>query len=440
MMDIEIITLVMLGLLGLFLLMGIPLAFCTGLIAMGVGLVTVGPVSLQLIASRWYNFTQEYALTAVPLFIFMASLLDQSGIARDLYNAIRVWAGRIRGGVGIMTLFVAVILASLTGIAGSEIVLLGLVAMPQMLRLGYDKKMTIGIVVAGGSLGTQIPPSIVLIMYGLITGTSIGDLFLATVFPGLLLASFYILYVLVRCNLNPAMGPPLPKEDRVENFWEKVKLLKGVILPILVAFFMLGSIYTGVASITEAAGMGVVGTLFSIIYRRELTLDIIRHALYQTMTTCGTLIWLCIGATALVGLYNYLGGNQFVHGFITSLDLPSIGVILMMMAILLVLGMFMDWIGIAMLTMPIFVPIIVSFGYDPVWFGILFAMNMQVSFISPPFGPSAFYLKGVAPPDIRLEDIFNSMWPFIIMQIISLGILITWPQIALWLPKMVYGS
>lgn len=439
-MGIETITVVMLSLLVFLLLLGVPLAFVTGIIAMGIGLFTMGDISLQLAASRWYNFTQEYALTAVPLFIFMASLLDQSGVAKDLYNAMRVWAGRIKGGVGIMTLFVAVILASLTGIAGSEIVLLGLVAMPQMLRLGYDKKLTMGIVVAGGSLGTQIPPSIVLIMYGLITGTSIGDLFLATIIPGLFLALLYVIYVAVRCNINPAMGPPLPKEEQVVNFWEKVKLLKGVILPMCVAVFMLGSIYTGVASITEAAGMGVVGTLLSIIIRRELTLDIIRHALYQTLSTCGTLIWLCIGATALVGLYNYLGGNQFVHDFITTLNLPTIGIILMMMLILLVLGMFMDWIGIAMLTMPIFVPIIVSYGYDPVWFGILFAMNMQVSFISPPFGPSAFYLKGVAPPDIRLEDIFNSMWPFIIMQIITLAVLITWPQIALWLPRLVYGT
>ncbi len=277
-MSIEIATYVMVSLMGLLMLLGIPLAFVTGLIAMGFGLAMFGPVSLQLVSSRWYNFTQEYALAAVPMFVFMATLLDRSGIARDLYSAMQAWAGRLRGGVGVMTLVVAVILASMTGIAGSEIVLLGMVALPQMLRLGYDQKLTIGIVVAGGSLGTQIPPSIVLVMYGLITGTPIGDLFLATVIPGFILAGLYVAYVLVRCGINPSMGPPLPADQASMSFMEKIELLKGVILPLGVALCMLGSIYAGIASITEAAGMGVIGTLIAIAIRKELKFESIQEA------------------------------------------------------------------------------------------------------------------------------------------------------------------
>lgn len=439
-MTIDIATYVLLGAMGLMMLMGLQLAFITGILGVGFAYFMFGPMALQVVASRVYNFTHEYAMTAIPMFVLMATLLDRSNIARDLYNAMRVWAGGLKGGVGIQTLLAAVLLAAMTGIIGGEIVLLGLIALPQMLRLNYDKKMAMGIIVAGGSLGTMIPPSIVLIMYGLVTGTAIGDLFMATIIPGILLATLYVIYVTIRCNLNPKFGPPLPIEERETSFVAKLKLLKSIVLPMAVALMVLGSIYMGIASVTEAAGMGVVGTIIAIAVRRELTLSVIKGALSQTMNTCGVLVWMGIGANVLVGVYNLMGGTRFVSAMISGLDVPPIGIILVMMAILMLLGLFMDWVGIALLTMPIFVPIVIQIGFDPVWFGILFAMNMQVAYISPPFGPAVFYLKGVAPKGIELHHIFASVWPFLGLQVIGLSLVLFFPEIALWLPHLVLGQ
>jgi tripartite ATP-independent transporter DctM subunit len=347
----------------------------------------------------------------------------------------RLVAGRLKGGVGVQTIVVAALLAAMSGIIGGETVLLGMLALPQMLRLGYNKNLAIGTVVAGGSLGTMIPPSIVLIMYGMTANVSIGDLFTAAIIPGLILVFMYISYVLIRCYLNPAMGPPAPQAELAMTTRDKLRSLGHILLPLTIVGWVLGSIYGGIASVTEAACMGVIGVFLSAIIRKELTRDILHSALRVTMRTCGMIIWIGIGASALVGIYNLMGGKRFVETAILSLDVPPIMIILLMMAILLVLGMFLDWIGIVMLTMPIFVPIIMSLGYDPVWFGIVFCINMQVSFLSPPFGPAAFYLKSVAPPDISLVDIYKSVWPFIIMQLVALGLVLSFPDIAMWLTR-----
>lgn len=439
-MGIELLSLLMLGSIIVLLMIGLPLAFVTGIVAFAFLFTMFGPMSLTLITSRIYTFANEYALVAVPMFVLMAMILERSGVAKDLYSAMHVWAGGLRGGLAVQTMGVAVLLATMTGIIGGEIVLLGLVALPQMLRLKYDKKLAIGTICAGGSLGTMIPPSIVLIFFGLTANVSIGDLFIATIIPGLMLAAFYVSYILIRCYANPELGPPAPLEERQMPFLQKVKLLKGVILPILVAVLVLGSIYGGIASISEAASMGVVGVVFSAWVRRELNWPMLRDSLHQTMVTCGMLLWLTFGATALVGVYNLMGGNVFIKNVVAGLPFDPIVIIIFMMLILIVLGMFMDWIGILLLTMPIFVPIVVDFGYSPIWFGILFCMNMQVSYLTPPFGPAAFYLKGVAPPEISLQDIYNSLWPFIGLQILAIMIVLFFPGFALWLPRLVYGS
>lgn len=438
-MDIGLLTLVIVLAIALLLVMGLPLAFVTGAVAVTVGLLKFGPVVLGLIASRIYSFTNEYVLVAVPMFILMASLMERTGVARDLYRAMHVWAGGLRGGVAAQTLIVAMIMAAMTGIIGGEIVLLGMIALPQMLRVGYQKNLAIGTICAGGSLGTMIPPSIVLIIYGLTANVAIGDLFLATIIPGFLLAGIYLSYILVRCAINPDLGPPAPLEERQMPLLQKLALFKSLVLPLMVAAWVLGSIYAGIASVSEAAGMGVVGTLLAALVRRELSWEVLKAAVLQTMNTCGMLLWLTFGATALIGVYNLMGGTLFVKEVVTGLDVAPLAVILIMMGILVVMGLFMDWVGILLLTVPIFVPVIVSLGYDPVWFGVLFCMNMQVSYLSPPFGPAAFYLKGVAPPEISLQDIFAGLWPFIILQIIGLMLVLCLPEIALWLPRLVYG-
>ncbi|WP_208539152.1 TRAP transporter large permease subunit [Algihabitans albus] len=421
------------------ILTGIPLAFVTGLIGVLFTIAWFGTMGVPLVSSRIYSFINEYVLVAIPMFVLMASLLDRSGMARDLYDAMRLITRRLRGGVAIQTLIAAVFLAALSGIIGGEIVLLGLLALPQMLRLGYSRALAIGTVCAGGSLGTMIPPSIVLIVYGLIASVSISDLFLATVVPGLMLASFYIVYIYTVCTLRPEMAPAVSADEQAMSWMEIFTKMKGVIPPLLVAFTVLGSIYGGIASVTEAASMGAVGVLVSAIIRREATWELISGALKQTLETCGMIIWIGLGASALVGVYNLMGGNRFIEGLVLDSGASTLVILLIIMAILLVLGLFMDWIGIALLTMPIFVPIIIQLGLDPIWFGILFAMNMQVSYLSPPFGPAAFYLKSVAPPDMTLAEIFRALIPFICIQLVALTIVLFFPEVALWLPNLVDG-
>ncbi len=427
-MGVENGTLVMfLMLLGL-LLTGMPLAYVTLLVALIFALGWFGPMAVPLITSRVYSFVSSFVFVSVPMFVLMAALLDRSGIARDLFEAMKLVGGRLRGAVAVQTIFVAVVLAAMSGIIGGEIVLLGLLALPQMLNQGYDKKLAIGVICAGGSLGTMVPPSIVLIIYGLTANVSIGALFTSAFIPGFMLAGFYVIYVLVRSYLTPHVVPdPVPDQRSAA---EKFKLVKGIILPILVVVFVLGSIYGGIASVTEASAVGVMGVLLSTVLRGEFSFTMLKGAALQTLSTVGMIVWIGIGASALVGVFNLMGGIKFVSSLITGVSENPVIIILFMMVILFVLGMFLDWVGIALLTMPIFVPIVVSLGYDPVWFGVLFAMNMQVSFLSPPFGPAAFYLKSVAPPEISLGDIFKSMLPFICIQIFAVGLLIAFPGIA----------
>jgi tripartite ATP-independent transporter DctM subunit len=345
-------------------------------------------------------------------------------------------AGRMRGGVAVQTTIVAVVMAAMTGIMGGEIVLLGLIALPQMLRLGYDRKLAMGTICAGGSLATLIPPSIIMIVYGFAASVSISDLFMAGFLPGALLAGLYIVYILIRCHLNPALAP-LPSEEILNlNRTEKVRKMKGLILPMLVIVWVLGSIYGGIATPTEAAGVGAVGAMLAAWYRKRLSWDMLQEALRKTMVTVGTIIWLIMGAVSLVGIYNVIGGTDFVQGLLTGLDLPPLGVIFVMMGILLVLGTFMEWIAIVFITVPIFAPVVVQLGFDPVWFGILFVMNMQIYFLSPPFGPACFWLNSVTPKEITLQLIFASVLPFIGLQIIGLTLVIMFPEIALFLPRV----
>ncbi|SFA96365.1 TRAP transporter, DctM subunit [Poseidonocella pacifica] len=426
-LGVESATLLMFVMLLVLLVTGIPLAFVTLLVALVFALGWFGPMAVPLITSRVYSFVSSFVFVSVPMFVLMAAILDRSGIARDLFDAMRLVGGRLRGGVAIQTIIVAVILAAMSGIIGGEVVLLGLIALPQMLRLGYDRNLAIGVVCAGGALGTMVPPSIVLIIYGLTANVSIGDLFTAAFLPGLMLAGFYVAYVLIRAYMNPAVAPVVEEDDTPLS--EKLRLVKGIILPILVVVAVLGSIYGGIASVTEASAVGVFGVIISTIVRGEFSLSLLKGAALQTLQTVGMIVWIGIGASALVGVFNLMGGIQFVSALITGIsDNPTI-ILLFMMAILFVLGMFLDWVGIALLTMPIFVPIIKTLGYDPVWFGVVFCMNMQVSFLSPPFGPAAFYLKSVAPPDISLGDIFKSLLPFIGLQILALAVLIAFPGI-----------
>jgi tripartite ATP-independent transporter DctM subunit len=438
-MSIALISLLMLAAFVLLIIvLGMPIGFATGLIAVVFCALFADLDSLAIVTFRTYGFVNSYVLLSVPMFLMMAAILDKSGVAHDLYDALKIWAGRIPGGVGVMTLIAASVMAAMTGIIGGEVILLGLVALPQMLRLGYNDKLAVGIVCAGGSLGTMIPPSLVLVFYGLTTSTSIGDLFLASTVPGILLALIYIVYVLIRCGFNPKLGPPAPAELRNIPLRAKFAALKKVLLPLFVIFSVLGTIYTGVTSVSEAAAMGVAGVIIAAAIRRTLNWTMLRDALYTTMSTCGLLIWLSIGANAMVGVYNLLGGITYLKSIMIGLPFDPIGVILVMMAIFLLLGMFMDWFSIMLLTMPIFTPTVQALGYDLIWFGVLFNITMQVGYLSPPFGQAAFYLKSVAPPEISLNRIFASLLPFIGLQAIGLLVVLFIPKVAMFLPTLLH--
>ena len=536
-MDIGTISLVLLLGLMLLLAIGMPLGMASAILAVlvlvlkfepmllldpttfGDGLLTrkFGTGPLNILAQKIYGLLTDYVLISVPLFIFMAALLERSGIAKDMYASLNVWLSSVRGGIAIVTSIMAVIMAAMSGIIGGEVVLLGLIALPQMLKLGYNQNLAIGTICASGSLGTMIPPSIVLIIFGLITETSIKALFTAAFLPGFMLASFFIVYIIIRTQLNPDQAPlpePEPGDPQGAEKWklfgafmsiivggfsaalllrvlfftvtgqnvyeegvddiaygtagyipwfgsytaisialiffafgvERAKIGwemgKGLVAPIVVIGVVLGSIYGGISGITEAAGMGVVAVLIISVFRGEASFDLVWESLMRTLKSTGTIIWVTIGAAALAGAYTIAGGPQYVADLIVGLDVPTMGILLLMMVILLFMGAFMDWVGIVLLIIPVFLPIVQRLPieeigligelqpkYIAVWFGVLFYINMQVSFLSPPFGPAAFYLKSVAPAHISLTDIFKGFLPFIGIQILALSVLLIWPPI-----------
>jgi len=536
-MDIGTISLILLVGLLVLLAIGMPLGLASAVMAVAVlvmkfepalisdplsfgdGLLTrkFGTGPLNILAQKIYGLLTDYVLISIPLFIFMAALLERSGIAKGMYTSLNVWLSGVRGGIAIVTSVMAVIMAAMSGIIGGEVVLLGLIALPQMLRLGYNQNLAIGTICASGSLGTMIPPSIVLIIYGLITETSIKALFTGAFVPGFMLATMFILYIILRTQMNPEQAP-LPEVkpgdpqgaekwalfgaflsiitagfsfalfvrvvfftlagqnvyeegvdaiaygtpdyipwfggltaislgliffafgiERARTGWN---MGKGLVAPIVVIGVVLGSIYGGISGITEAAGMGVVAVLIISVFRGEASFDLVWESLMRTLKSTGTIIWVTIGAAALAGAYTIAGGPQYVADLIVGLDMPTMGILLMMMLILLFMGAFMDWVGIVLLIIPVFLPIVQRLPieeigligqleprYISVWFGVLFCMNMQVSFLSPPFGPAAFYLKSVAPAHISLTDIFKGFLPFICVQLLALSVMLIWPNI-----------
>ncbi|MBL4807086.1 MAG: TRAP transporter large permease subunit [Rhodobacteraceae bacterium] len=434
-MGIEIITLlIVVSLLGLMSL-GVPLGITTLTVSLATAILYFGQrAGFFIVAANVSEVLHKYELIAVPFFVFMANVLERSGIARALFDSMAILGGRFRGSVGVQTCLVAVVLAAMSGIMGGEIVMLGLIALPQMLRLGYDKKLSIGIICAAGALATLIPPSVVLIIYGLAAQVSITKLFAAAAVPGAMLASLYIIYILVRVRINPSLAPIYDIPETGLPFFQRLKYMKGVILPALLIGTVLGVIYSGVATVTEAAAIGAVGSLVVAAIQGELRWKMARDAMRQTVLTVGSIIWLVLGAVSLIGIYNRIGGGEFLRGILIGLDVTPLMVIVVMMLIIMVLGTFLEWIAIIFITVPIFAPVVIDLGFDPIWFGVLFAMNIQIYYLSPPFGPACFFLKSVAPKGIELQDIFVAVLPFIALQALGLSFVLFFPELALWLP------
>lgn len=434
-MSIEVLSLLFAVVFVAILLTGVPLAFATGAVAVVFTYALFGEPGLTLIISRVFTLMGNYVLVSVPLFIFMATVLERAGVAEAIFRAVHVWAGGIRGGLAVAVIVSCAMMAAMVGVIGAEIVTMGVVALPALLSRGYDRKLTLGSICAGGGLATLIPPSVVFILYGLTAGVSVGQLYMAGIIPGLMLSGLYIAYILIRCHLQPELAPLAPPHERDIPLRQKLALLRDLIIPGLVAFGVLGSMYFGWATPTEAAGVGVLGAVIAAAFNRRLTVKAVLGAVADTTRVTTMLYWLFFGSSALIGVYTLAGGTKLIQDAMTNLPVGPLGVIIIIQIIWIVLGCFIDWIGILLLTAPIFVPVVAALGYDLVWLGVLFCVNMQISYISPPFGPAAFYLKGVTPPDVTLGEIFSSVWPYLFLQALALGLIIAFPSIALWLPS-----
>jgi len=446
--DLGTLSIIMVLLLICLMMTGMPLGIVTLFVSVIIAIGFFGPRGLYLVSTNAAGLLEHYTLVAVPFFVLMAAILERAGVAEDLFDAMSVLAGNLRGGVAIQTVVVAVILAAMSGVMGGEIVMLGLVALPQMMRLGYDRKLSIGLICASGALATLIPPSIIMIVYGLSAEVGIGQLFIGGIVPGVLLAVCYAGYVLLRVHLNPALAPTASEAAdaglAAPRQLDRNKLI-SVAMAVALIFCVMGSIYAGIASVTESAAVGVVGALLIALVRgRLMGSTLLSSTLISTMAMVGTIMWLILGAISFVGIFNLVGGGDYLREIFLDLGLPAIGVIIAMMAVLLVLGTFMEWIAIVLITVPVFAPVVVALapelGLTPsdakLWFGILFVLNIQIYFLSPPFGPACFWLKSVAPKDVTLQEIFLSVLPFIAIQFVVLCLFIAFPDLVLWLPDL----
>ena len=449
---IEWLSLLLFGGLGLLLLLGLPMAFCTGSLAVIFLYVFGSGGILNMLPSRVFPFMTDYQLSAVPLFIFMAAVLEKAGIIEELFDVIYKWLGALKGGLASATVVACTLLAAMVGVVGATEVTMGMIALPAMLRRKYDPKLACGSLLAGGTLGILIPPSVMAIVYAVVAQQSLGELLIGSVFPGLLLSGMYIVYITIRCYINPSLGPALPPEERVD-MREKLRLLRNTIAPVLLIILVLGVIFVGIATPVEAAGIGSFGAFAVCALHRRLNWVAIQEAAIATLKATAMVMWIFFGATMFVGFFIVKGGQTFVTGLILDAGLTSYGVLALMMIILIVLGMFLDWVGILLLTVPIFLPIMTSLPFNGVfglpgvpadrvalWYGVIFMVNMQVAFLSPPFGYSLFYLKSVAPPQISMAMIFRAAMPFIALQILGMTLCIVFPQIILWLPDVLYAG
>lgn len=449
--DIVWLTVLMFGSLLVLLMAGLPLAFVTGGLAC-IFLFLFGDAQmLNILPSRIFPLMTNYQLSAIPMFILMASILERAGIIEELYDMVYKILGRLRGGLAVSTIIASTLLAAMCGVIGATEVTMGMIALPAMIRRKYHPTIACGSILAGGTLGILIPPSILAILFAVIAQQSVGELFIGAVVPGLILSGMYILYVTVVTGIKPELGPPLPPEERVD-MREKVRLLGNMAAPLALVTLVLGIIFAGIATPVEAAGVGTFGALVVAAMHRRLTLENLRQAAMSTLRVTGMVLWIIFGATLFVGFYVVNGGQAFVNDAIAGTGLGPYGILTLMMVILVILGMFLDWVGILLLAVPIFIPLLKTMTFDGVfglpgvapdemalWFGVVYMVNMQMSFISPPFGYALFYLKSVAPPEVTMGQIYRSSLPFLILQAVGLAICIIFPEVVLWLPRQIYG-
>lgn len=432
-MEPSVATALLFGSMIVLLILGLPIAFALGGIAIIFTMWMWGQQGLLMIISTTYGQGTSFVLVALPLFILMANFLQVSGIADDLYSTMYHWVGHIPGGLASGTVIACALFAAMAGISGAATVSMGLIAIPSMLQRGYDKRMTLGTVAAGGALGILIPPSFIAIIYASVTAISVGKLFMGGMVPGIMLAIMFIIYISIRCRLNPALGPPVKERF---TWRQRFNALRYVAFPLMIIFMVLGSIYFGITTPSEAAGVGAFGAMIACALHRQLTWANIKKVAQRSLGLSVMCLWIVIGATCFSRIYSAIGAADFITSLVMGLNVPPLGVIWIMMFILFALGMFIETTGICLITVPVFIPIVHALGFDPLWFGVLFIVNTEMGLISPPFGMTLFWLKGVVPKGISIGDIYRSVLPFILIQAAGLALVIYFPVIATWLPGM----
>ncbi len=431
---------VMLVLFIFFIMLGFPIAFTLMALGVGFGFYAMGDTVFALVVQRTYSVMANDVLVSIPLFIFMGYIIERANILDKLFHSLQLALGNIPGSLAVATLATCAIFATATGIVGAVVTLMGLLAFPAMLRAGYDVKLSAGVVCAGGCLGILIPPSVMLILYGATAGVSVPKLYAGALFPGLLLASLYMGYVIIRCWLNPALAPKLPKEQ-TDVPWSTVlwALAKSFFPLTILIMSVLGAIFFGFATPTEAAAVGSLGSLILAAAYRSLTFTKVKESVILTARTSAMVCWLFVGSFIFSSIFALLGGHEPIKNLVTAMNLSPTMFLIVAQIIIFILGWPLEWTEIIVIFVPIFLPLLEFFKIDPLFFGILIALNIQTSFLSPPVAMAPFYLKGIAPPHVTINQIFSGVMPFLWIVFVALILVYTFPGIALWLPKYLYG-
>jgi tripartite ATP-independent transporter DctM subunit len=435
----EILGLVLIGVMLFAIFVGFPISFTLIFLGMVFGYLGFGPLVFYLMTFQFYSVMMEQTLAAVPLFVFMGIMMEKAGLMERLFEAVQLMLSRVRGSLYLAVLFVSTIFAAATGIVGASVTILGIMAAKTMNRSGYDVRLAAGTITAGGTLGILIPPSIMLVVMGPVLEVPVTDLFAAAIVPGIMLAVLYAVYALVRCWMNPALGPALALEDRAESMahiWRE--FLLGLVPPALLVFSALGSILFGLATPSEGAACGALGALALTLAYRRLDWPTFVDALIKTLEISVLILFLVAASNFFGAVFSRLGTPGMLTELLLGLDLPPLLVLLMIMALIFLLGWPLEWVPIVLIIVPILLPLIEKLGFNLTWFGILVAVNLQTAWLSPPVALSAYFLKGVV-PEWDLKDIYFGMMQFMVIQVFGLILIIMFPQIALWLPQVIYG-
>ena len=433
----ELITIIMFGGILVGILLGYPLAIILGGVAMVVGLITVGTPIMEMFRLRILGILSDYILLAAPLFIFMGMMVERSGAAERLYSGLYLWFGGFRGGLAIASVLLGTILAACVGVIAASVIMIGLIAVPSMLKRGYSQDLLTGSVCAGGTLGILIPPSIMLVFYGPMAQISVGKLFMGAFPAGFILSALYISYIAVRCWLSPNLAPPISAEERTVPLMKKIGILiTSMVPPVFLILAVLGSIFFGVAAPTEAAAVGAFASLILAAAYRRLDWKALKETSFQTVRISAMVFLIALGASMFTGVFLRLGGGDVVTNLVLATPGGKWGAFALIMFIIFILGMFIDWLGILFIMVPIATPIGAALGFDKLWFALMICVNLQMSFLTPPFAYAIFYLKGICQPEwgITTAHIIRGVVPFVILIMIGLGLFVAFPQLILWLP------